>query len=175
MTAPESDEYSPMMGNYINLVINHSNIIALLESQNMVVFDLFNALNEEQANYAYSAGKWTLKQVIGHLIDAERTFAYRAYAFSRGQAELPGFDENTYVELGDFNGRTIQDLAAEFKTLRQSNLFFIRVLSDEQLVIVALSNNTLTSVRALVYVMAGHVEHHLNIVRERYFGAVKGF
>jgi len=168
MTPPKPEEYAPMMGNYIKLVAD-TDIISTLEQQNTTVFDLFDNLTEEKAMYAYGPDKWTLKQVIGHLIDAERTFAYRAYAFSRGQNELPGFDENTYVERGGFNTRSAQDLAAEFKAVRISNLYFIRALSAEQLTTIAISNNIPTSVRALVYVMAGHVQHHLNIVNERYF------
>ena len=169
MIPPKPDEYSPMMGNYIKLVADTTDIISLLEQQNTLVFDLFNNLNEEKAMYAYGPDKWTLKQVIGHIIDAERTFAYRAYAFSRGQAELPGFDENIYVERAGFNSRSVQDIAAEFKAVRASNLYFIRALRDDQLATIAISNSTPTSVRALVYVMAGHVQHHLNIVKERYF------
>ena len=168
MIPPKPEEHAPMMGNYIKLVAD-TDIISTLEQQNTTVFDLFNNLTEEKAMYAYGPDKWTLKQVIGHLIDAERTFAYRAYAFSRGQNELPGFDENTYVERGGFNARSVQDLAAEFKAVRISNLYFIRALSAEQLTTIAISNNIPTSVRALVYVMAGHVQHHLNIVNERYF------
>ena len=169
MTPPKPDEYSPMMGNYIKLVTNTTNIIDLLEQQNSEVFDLFNNLTDEKAMYAYGPDKWTLKQVIGHIIDAERTFAYRAYAFSRGQAELPGFDENTYVDLADFNARPVQDIAAEFKAVRASNLYFIRALGGDQLATTGISNGAPTTVRALVYVMAGHAEHHLNIVNERYF------
>jgi len=169
MTPPKPEEYSPMMGNYTKLVIDTADIIDLLEQQNTEVFDLFNNLTEEKAMYAYGPGKWTLKQVIGHIIDAERTFAYRAYAFSRGQAELPGFDENTYVDRADFNARAIQDIAAEFKGVRESNLYFIRALRDDQLVTAGISNGVPTTVRALVYVMAGHAKHHLNIVNERYF------
>lgn len=118
--------------------------------------------------HAYGPDKWTIKQVLGHMIDTERTFAYRAFAFSRGQVELPGFDENTYVELANFNTRDIQDLAAEFKAVRSANLYLIRNLRDDQLEMSAISNGVLTSVRALVYAMAGHIQHHLNIVRERY-------
>ena len=169
MIPPKPEEYAPFMGNYINLVIDSADIIDTLEQQNTLVFDLFNNLNEEKAIYAYGPDKWTLKQVIGHMIDAERTFAYRAFAFSRGQAELPGFDENTYVERAGFNSQPVQDLAAEFKAVRVSNLYFIRALSDDQLTTVAISNSIPTSVRALVYAMAGHVQHHLNIVNERYF------
>lgn len=129
---------------------------------------LFANLTEEQAMHAYGPDKWTIKQVLGHMIDTERTFAYRAFAFSRGQVELPGFDENTYVELANFNTRDIQDLAAEFKAVRSANLYLIRNLRDDQLEMSAISNGVLTSVRALVYAMAGHIQHHLNIVRERY-------
>ena len=169
MTAPKPEEYAPFMGNYIKLIVNAPDIIDLLEQQSNQVFELFNSLNEDKAMYAYGPDKWTLKQVIGHIIDAERTFAYRAYAFSRGQAELPGFDENTYVELAGFNSRPVQDLAAEFKAVRASNLYFIRALSEKQLATVAISNSIPTSVRALVYAIAGHAQHHMNIVNERYF------
>jgi len=174
MTAPKPEEYAHFMGNYINLVIESADMIALLERQNAQVFDLFNNLTDEKAMYAYGPDKWTLKQVIGHIIDTERTFAYRAYAFSRGQTELPGFDENIYVELADFNNRSVQDIAAEFKAVRASNLYFLRALREDQLLKIAISNGIPTSVRALVYAMAGHVQHHVNIVRERYFGEVKG-
>lgn len=169
MTPPKPEEYAPFMGNYIKLVIDTTDIVALLTQQNSAVFELFNNLPESKALYAYGPDKWTLKQVIGHIIDAERTFAYRAYAFARGQAELPGFDENTYVERADSNIRPIQDMAAEFKAVRASNLYFIRALSNEQLMTIGISNGIPTSVRALVYAMAGHAQHHLNIVRERYF------
>lgn len=156
------------MGNYINLVVNTPDIVAVLEQQQHDVSELFSGLSEEHAMYAYGPDKWTLKQVLGHIIDTERTFAYRAFAFSRGQVELPGFDENTYVEMADFNSRAITDLVAEFKGVRASDLFLICNLRDDQLVISAVSNGVLTSVRALVYAMAGHVQHHLNIVKERY-------
>lgn len=170
MKAPKPEEYAPFMGNYINLIISAPNISTVLENQIDDVLHLFNSLTEEQAMYAYGPDKWTLKQVIGHIIDVERTFAYRAFAFSRGQVELPGFDENTYVELANSNHRPIQNLVAEFKAVRDSNLYFINALRDEQSEVSAMSNGVLTSVRALVYAMAGHVQHHINIVRERYLG-----
>lgn len=158
-----------MMGNYITMVTGADEILTLLNEQNDEIFSLFNNLPEEKAMYAYGPDKWTLKQVIGHMIDAERTFAYRAYAFARGQAELPGFDENTYVQLSNNNIRTVRDLAAEFEAVRACNLYFIRALSTEQQSAIGLSNGIPTSVRALIYAMAGHAKHHLNIVRERYF------
>ncbi len=170
MKPPKPDEYAPMMGNYIKLVTDAPDIIALLQQQASDVFNLFNGLDNDKAMYAYGPDKWTLKQVLGHMIDAERTFAYRAFAFSRGQAELPGFDENIYVEMADFNSRSIHDLAAEFKVVRTANLYFVRALAEAQLAATAISNGIPTSVRALIYAMAGHIEHHLNIVRERYFG-----
>jgi uncharacterized damage-inducible protein DinB len=169
MIPPKPEEHAAFMGNYIKLIIDSADIIDLLEQQSTQVFDLFNNLNEDKAMYAYGPDKWTLKQVIGHIIDAERTFAYRAFAFSRGQVELPGFDENTYVELAGYNSRSVHDLAAEFKAVRTANLYFIRALSEDQLTTIAISNGIPTSVRALVYAMAGHAQHHLNIVKERYF------
>jgi len=168
MKPPKPEEYAPFMGNYISLVIDAADIVAVLEQQANDVFELFNHLTEEKAMHAYGPDKWTIKQLLGHMIDAERTFAYRTFAFSRGQVELPGFDENTYVELANFNACDIQDLATEFKAVRLANLYLIRNLRHEQLEMTAISNGVLTSVRALVYAMSGHIQHHLNIVRERY-------
>lgn len=168
MNKPKPEDYSPYMAGYINLVINEDDIISALAKQVHTTCNLFNNLTDEEANYAYAEGKWTLKQVLGHIIDAERTFAYRLLAFSRGQESLPGFDENTYVDKGDFNARTIQDLAAEFNSTRESNLYMIRALNKEQLAAEGIANGNRITVTALIYIMAGHERHHLNIVNERY-------
>lgn len=166
-TRPNTEDYAPFYANYIALV-NDEPIIKTLQKLKDSTYDLFCSLTEQQANYAYAEGKWTIKEVCGHLTDAERTFAYRALAFSRGQGELPGFDENIYVERSTFNNRTLQDLAAEFKAVRASNLYLLRALTNQQLNIIGTANGSTIKVNSILYIMAGHELHHLKILKERY-------
>jgi uncharacterized damage-inducible protein DinB len=169
MNKPNSADYSPYMAGYVNLAINSGDVLTTLAQLKDSSYNLFTNLNDEMANHAYAEGKWTIKQVVGHLIDAERTFAYRALAFSRGQAELPGFDENQYVDNATFNDRTLQNLAAELKSTRESNLYMLRALTPQQLDATGVANGNKITVLSLVYIMAGHELHHLNILNERYF------
>src|SRR6201992_760154 len=115
---PKPDEYAAYYRGYINLV-GDENILDILENLKETTYSFFTGIDQEKADYAYAEGKWTIKELLGHMIDAERTFAYRILAFSRGQAELPGFDENAYVENADFGSRLFSDLAAEFRQLRE--------------------------------------------------------
>jgi uncharacterized damage-inducible protein DinB len=167
MNRPNAGDHAPFYDKYIALV-NDEPILETLEKLKTSTYDFFCSLNDDQANYAYAEGKWTIKEVAGHLTDAERTFAYRAFAFSRGQSELPGFDENEYVETATFNSRTLQDLAAEFKAAREANLYMLRSLTEDQLNIVGVANQASIKVNSIVYIMAGHELHHLNILKERY-------
>jgi uncharacterized damage-inducible protein DinB len=167
MHRPTADDCAPFYGRYIALV-NDEPVLNTLKDLKTTSYDLFSNLTNDQANYAYAEGKWTIKEVVGHLIDAERTFAYRVLAFSRGQAELPGFDENTYVERSTFNNRTIQDLALEFKAVREANLFMLHALTENQLAATGVANGSKISVNTIVYIMAGHELHHLSILKDRY-------
>ncbi|WP_183561762.1 DinB family protein [Mucilaginibacter sp. SP1R1] len=164
---PNPEEYSPFAAGYVGRVTN-SNVIELLEQQMVSSYDLFSNLTDEQAVYAYAPGKWTVKQALGHMIDTERTFGYRAMVFSRNAIELPGFDQDVYVNNTDFNNQGIHDLAAEFKATRQSNIYMIRGFSQEQLLRTGIASSHLFSVRAFVYMLAGHELHHLHIFKERY-------
>jgi uncharacterized damage-inducible protein DinB len=167
MNKPTAEEYAPFYGTYMKM-IGDGDILASLEEQCTASYALFSNLSDEQANYAYGEDKWTIKQVLGHMIDAERTFAYRILAFSRGQKELPGFDENEYVERSTFNDRKITDLANEFKKVRESNLYLLQALTTEQLDATGIANGNKISVLAIVYIMAGHELHHIKIIKERY-------
>jgi uncharacterized damage-inducible protein DinB len=166
-TRPQPEDYAPFYAGYIALVSDEP-ILETLEKLKTSTYIFFCDLTDEQANYAYAEGKWTIKEVCGHLTDAERTFAYRAFAFSRRQGELPGFDENMYVERANFNSRTLQDLAAEFKAVREANLFMLRTLTEQQLNTVGVANGSNIKVNSILYIMAGHELHHLNILKERY-------
>lgn len=165
---PQPDEYPPYAAGYVGMV-NTPDVISLLGQLKHSTYSLFNNLTDEKALHAYGEGKWTLKQVLGHLVDTERTFAYRALVFSRNYAELPGFDQDVYIQNNDFNARPIQDLAAEYKAVRESTLFLYRSFTEQQLVGKGLASTYPVSVRALVYMTAGHELHHLKIVKERYF------
>jgi len=167
ISKPPPEEYSPFATGYVNLVPDN-HVIELLESLMESSYQLFSKLTDEQAAYAYAPGKWTVKQVLGHMIDTERTFAYRALVFSRNYIELPGFDQDIYVNNTDFNAQSIQDLAAEFKATRLSNIYMIRGFSQEQLLRTGIASDHLFSVRAFVYMMAGHELYHLQSFKEKY-------
>jgi uncharacterized damage-inducible protein DinB len=167
ISKPSPEEYSPFATGYVNLVPD-TYVVELLEQLMESSYQLLSKLTDEQAAYAYAPGKWTVKQVLGHMIDTERTFAYRALVFSRNYIELPGFDQDIYVDNTDFNAQSIQDLAAEFKATRLSNIYMIRGFSEEQLLRTGIASNHLFSVRAFVYMMAGHELHHLRSLKEQY-------
>ncbi len=149
-------------------MVPDENVIEKLEELMTSSYRLFSSLTEEQGAYAYAPGKWTVKQSLGHMIDTERTFAYRAMVFSRNHTELPGFDQDVYVANSDSDSRTVQDLASEFKAARESNLYLIKSFSPEQLLREGIASNARFTVRAFVYMMAGHELHHLNLFRDRY-------
>jgi uncharacterized damage-inducible protein DinB len=164
---PQPDEYPPFAAVYVGHV-ETTDVLGLLTELRDSTYQLFSNMSEEQAKHAYAPGKWTLKQVLGHMIDTERTFAYRAFVFSRNNIELPGFDQDIYVNNTDFNSQSIQDLASEFKALREGNLFMYKAFTDEQLLRKGVASGYPVSVRALVYMIAGHELHHLKLIRERY-------
>ncbi|MBV8389095.1 MAG: DinB family protein [Mucilaginibacter sp.] len=164
---PQSNEYPAFAQAYVDSVPDE-NVLELLEVGKQVTYDLFRNLSEEQAMHAYAEGKWTLKQVLGHMIDTERTFAYRSLCFSRNNIELPGFDQDIYVNNTDFNGRTIQSLADEYKATRESNMFLYRSFSEEQLLRGGKASGYPVTVRGLVYMTAGHEQYHLKLIKQLY-------
>jgi uncharacterized damage-inducible protein DinB len=167
ISRPKSDEYSPFATGYIGLVPDE-NVIERLEQLKESSYQLFSSLTEEQGAYAYAPGKWTVKQALGHMIDTERTFAYRAMVFSRNHIELPGFDQDVYVANTDVSHISIKDLAEEFKATRLSNVYLVKGFSEEQLLRDGIASSSRFTVRAFVYMLAGHELHHLNIFRDRY-------
>lgn len=167
ITKPKPGNYSPFAAGYVGLV-GDNDVINMLEQQMDISYKLFSNLTNEQALYAYAPDKWTVKQALGHMIDTERTFAYRALVFSRNHIELPGFDQDIYVNNTDFNSQDIKDLAEEFRALRQANLYMVKAFSDEQLNRAGIASNHPFTVAAFVYMLAGHERHHLNLFKERY-------
>jgi hypothetical protein len=130
---------------------------------------LLGTLSEDRALHRYAPGKWSVKQVVGHLCDNERVYAYRALRFGRGDpTSLSNFDENLYAETGRFDARPLSDLLDELRAVRTATLTLYRTFDDEALRRVGVARGNPISVRALVWVTAGHVRHHLDVLRERY-------
>src|SRR5258708_29473181 len=165
---PQPDEYVPFHNTYISKVPD-GDVLALLEDLKESTYKLFSNMSGDKANYAYAEGKWTLKEILGHLIDQERIFGYRLLCFSRESIELPGYDQEVYVNKSTYNSRTIQSLASELRVARESNLYLFRSLTDEQLNRKGVASGNTISVKAILYIIAGHELHHLGIVKERYF------
>lgn len=130
---------------------------------------LLQKIPADREDFAYAAGKWTVKEVVGHIADAERVFAYRALRFGRGdETPLASFEQDDYVRRGRFGARTLADLAAEFEHLRRANLLLFLGFEPEALFRKGVASGREISVRALLWIMAGHELHHGNILRERY-------
>ena len=165
---PAADEYFAYYGKYIALVPD-GDLLAMLQQQNVETVALLNSLTPPQGDYAYAPGKWTIKEVIGHLCDAERVFAYRAMRFARADAtDLAGFDENTYVPAGQFGLRSVADLAEEFQAVRAASVQLARHFDAAALDRRGKASGHPISVRALLYIIAGHERHHVALLRERY-------
>jgi hypothetical protein len=167
MTRPKPTEHAPYYGSYVALV-PENDVLAVLDAQAPEVDAVLRRIPEAQAGILHSPYTWTIKQVVGHLIDAERVFAYRALRFGRGDAQaLPGFDENAYARSGEFDRQSLKDLAAEFAAVRQSTLHLLRHLPADAWSRTGIANGNPASVRALAFIIAGHTRHHLSIVRKR--------
>ncbi|WP_374948584.1 DinB family protein [Mucilaginibacter sp.] len=165
---PQPNEYQAYFETYVSKVPRGADVMELLEQLQTTTYNLFSNMTEMQSEHAYAKGKWTIKQVLGHIIDTERVFAFRAFCFSRENAVLPGFDQDVYVNNTDFNSRPIQSLATELRATRESNLYLFGNLTANQLDRMGTASGNPVSVKALVYMAAGHELHHLQILKERY-------
>ena len=168
-TRPEAGDFAPFYETYIALVPAGHDPLAALRSQTAEVQATFGALTDAQAQIAYAPGKWTPKQVLLHLADAERIFAYRTLRFARadGQA-LAGFDENAYADTGDANARSVSDLLVEYTATRAATLALFEGFKDAQLDRRGTANGAAVTVRALLFILPGHERHHLHVFHERY-------
>jgi uncharacterized damage-inducible protein DinB len=167
-TQPDATEYDPYYQKYISLV-PREDVVATLSRQLEETLSTLRGLTEIQADSRYAPDKWSIKELVGHLIDSERIFAYRALRFARNdQTPLPGYEQDDYVRAGNFGSRSMRDLADEFEQMRHANLSFFRSLDDETWLRRGTANDAEVSVRALAYIMAGHETHHMQILRTRY-------
>lgn len=166
-TLPAADEFAPYYGKYIEKI--GADPMAALEAQTISTAKLLAATSEAQAEFRYAEGKWSVKEVVGHMSDAERVFAYRALRIGRADTtELAGFDENLYVPAGRFGTRTLADIAAEFVSVRVSSLALFRSFDADAIARRGTANGQPVTVRALLAILAGHERHHVGLLTERY-------
>ncbi len=165
---PAETEYAPFYAKYIGLV-PEADVLAALEGQIDDFRRFAKSVPPDREGHRYAAGKWSVREVIGHLTDGERVFGYRAFCFSRGeQAPLPAFDENAYVAHSDCDSVPLGELVDELVTVRRGNLAALRRLAAGDWARLGTASGKPISVRALAYVMAGHPRHHIGVLRERY-------
>ncbi len=165
---PQPDEHNPYYGKYIDRV-PEGDLVSLLREQVIDTVALLRGVSAERANHAYAPGKWTIKEVVGHLMDTERVMAYRALAIARNdKTNLPGFDENAWVPAGNFGVRTLDDLLEEFQVVRAATVQLAKHLDAEVLARKGTANGHPVSVRALFYIIAGHERHHVALFKEKY-------
>ena len=168
MERPSGTEYAPFYARYVALV-PEAEILDVLEGQVAELLALAGRVGGEREGHRYAEGKWSVRQVMGHLVDAERVFAYRAFCFSRGEtAALPSFDENAYAAAARSDAFPLRELAEELALVRRSSLAFLRRLEPGEWARTGVASAHPVSVRALAWIMAGHPRHHLGILRERY-------
>jgi len=168
MRRPLPAECPPYYQKYINLV-KSDNILRALDEQKILIQMLVSEITDDKEEYRYAPGKWTPKEIIGHIIDTERIFAYRALCFSRkDKTPLPAFDENIYVSNANFNKRTLYDLAHTFGVVRESNISLFKHFDEEALNQIGNANGMEVSVRAILFMIAGHCQHHVNFMKINY-------
>lgn len=165
---PAKGDYAEYYQPYIDAVMG-DDILRILIEQNLESQNILNSFSESKGNYRYAEVKWTVKEVIGHMMDVERIFAYRALAISRGETKpLPGMDQDIYVKNGNFSKRQLFDLIYEFRLLRESNILLFGSFDNSVLQNRGIASGFEVTVLALMYITAGHEKHHLNILSEKY-------
>lgn len=167
MKRPQPEEYSAYYQEYIDSVTD--DVISELENQLKSFPDFLRTIPSSKTNYAYAQGKWTVKEVLGHAIDTERIMCYRLLRFARNDGTaLSGFEERYYVNNAHFSQQDFEMMIEEFIALRRANMFLFQSLNDEELSRKGEANHAPLSVRALLFIIAGHLKHHQNIIKERY-------
>lgn len=165
---PAPDEFNPYYGRYIDKVPD-GDIVRTLRTQVAATAGFLRSIPDARHGHRYSDGKWSIREVIGHLCDCERIFAYRAMRFARAdETSLPGFDENEFVRRARLDDRPFESLVSEYEAVRAATVALFDGLFPEEWSRSGLANNSAVSVRALAWIIAGHELHHVGIIRERY-------
>ncbi|HRE40451.1 MAG TPA: DinB family protein [Ignavibacteria bacterium] len=168
---PNENEFPVFYKPYID-EIDGEDILEILTSQGKTAIKFLKDIPESIGTYRYEKNKWSIKEIIGHLADAERVFAYRLMRISRGdKTDLPGFDENFYIANGRYNEMSMKTLIDGLLYLRASTVNLVSQLSDEELNRSGSSNGSPITANSLAYIIAGHMEHHINVINERYLSS----
>lgn len=171
---PDVKDYPDHIVKYLRQV-PEGELAAVLKRQGEALADRLATLTEEQSLYRYAPGKWSIKQLLGHLTDAERVFAYRLLRAARNdRTPLPGFDENEFVDNAFFDGQAFAALLAQFQAVRSANNLLIGSLTEEEWDCIAVVNGYEGTALSWACVIAGHAEHHIRVLEERYFPALDG-
>jgi len=164
----QAGEYAPYHAGYVQLM-EDKDVVEVLRHQRKSFSDLISSIPTEKANYAYDDGKWTIGQVLQHIIDTERIFTFRLLVLSRGEQQpIPGFEQDDYAAATDVSTRSLEDQRNEFESVRDAALTLVQSISREEGERRGVVSNFPLVARALPVIMAGHVEHHLRILKERY-------
>lgn len=165
---PSKSEYAHFYSGYVSHVPKE-NIIETLKAQMHEIYTFINAIPGDKAFHAYEEGKWTIKQIIGHIIETERVFAYRGLAFSRRDPNpLPSMEQDEYVKYSNYNSRTIQNLANEYLAVRIATIHLFQNMTKEMISLKGKASNAEFTVRSIPFIIAGHELHHLEIIKEKY-------
>ncbi|WP_103107606.1 DinB family protein [Brevibacillus reuszeri] len=171
LSRPTPDEHGSYYSLYIDKV-TEGDLFAILVEQLKNTVALLSSLDDAQTDYRYAPGKWSVKEVLGHISETERIMCYRLLRVARGdQTPLAGFDEEAFVRTGCFHARSMTDLLEEFTSVRQATLTLLRGVPEEAWTRTGNVNNGVLSARALAYVLAGHEKHHVQVLQERYLSA----
>lgn len=165
---PDATEYNPYYTQYVQK-LQGENVLEFLEKGLIEVNDLMASLTEEKLQSAYAEGKWTIKEVLQHIMDTERIFCYRALRFARNdKTELPGYEQDDYAPFSGANERNSMEMLREYNAIRQATITMFQGFSNEMLERVGVASGSNMSVRAIAHVVAGHENHHMSVIKERY-------
>lgn len=166
---PGEGEYAPYAIMYIGLLPDDGLVLKYLEENAEATKEFILSLPEERHTYRYAEGKWTVKEILAHIVDDERIYAYRALRFARNdKTELPGFEQDDYARYSGANERRIEDILNELTAVRRATIALFEGLDDQALVRSGVADGKVMSVRAAAYHIAGHEMRHINIIKERY-------
>jgi hypothetical protein len=168
MNRPLESEYAPYYQSYVAHV-SETDILPVLRSQMDELDVLLEHVEPKRETFRYAEGKWSIRELVGHLIDAERVFGYRTFCIARGeQQNLPGFDQNVYMLTAPYDRIELEDLLSELRLIRLGNIAMLRTLDEEAWSRTGTANDNQITVRALAFIIAGHVRHHMGVLREKY-------
>lgn len=165
---PAESEYAPFYAGYVSLV-PEEDVVSALRDQTAEITAIARGIPAERETFRYAPEKWSVRELFGHMVDAERVFGYRLFCISRGEEQvLPGFDEKNYVARSAYDGRPLPDIVEELVLVRDANLSVVERLDERTVQRAGVANGARITVRALLFVLAGHVRHHLKVLEERY-------